>query len=664
MNQIVDIRNGLCPRCLNAKNVLVMLLLIGSALVFAVNPATTGATTAGTTLNVGLNRFATIPSLNPYSPTYVNPLDSEMYLRCVHIQYAPATAYGNVLCNSESWNANYTSWTLNLIPGLKWSDGSPLNSTDLAWSLLDGNSTGYFSPYLTSVKILNSTAVTATVPISQPDWLANLENIFIVPHEVFGTVPLSNLTSYTAFTNIVGAGPYILPSYTAGTNPLIMVPNPYYYQGNDQYYSQVAVHIFSSLQSMESAMLAGQINIMWFSGDSQDAAPFNNVAGVSVYQFTSTDNYQIFNINYLKAPLNNESFRQGLAYATDRNALSTTVNGAGYSLINYGLGPSVQSGENTYPYNTTLALQSFAQDGLKYTGGQLQYANGTQVSLTLSFPSGEPDSQNIATLAAQEWAKVGIQVNTQLVDATTLYSNFGTGNWQIATLSEDGTTGTPIRYTDQLQSSGLTIVTLAATPGTPATVDQYVTPQIGQLIVNQSLVPTGSAAYNGLTAQITPLVAQQVVAIPLYTQPDIIVYSSNIFFGANSTNANLATGIYNYQSDVQQPYAPSTFYVARPLSAVSSTSSASTTSSSTTTSVVSTTSTASTTPTTSTTVSTSSAPSSSTTTSSSSSSTALNYYIFPVVAIAAFVIAASGVLGRSKRSLRPGSGTLRKTDLS
>ena len=653
------------PKRLNAQKVtyaLVLLLLAGSALTVTLNPTIVHATTPGTTLDVGLNRFATIPSLNPYSPTYVNPIDSEMYLRCVHVQYAPATPNGDVLCDSTSSNANYTSWTLNLIPGLKWSDGSPLNATDLEWSLLDGNATGYFSPYLTSVKVLNSTAVSVSVPISQPDWLANLENIFVVPHENFGTVPLANITSYTAFTNGVGSGPYILPSYTAGANPLIMVPNPYYYQGNDQYYSQVAVHIFSSLQSMQSAMLAGQISMMWFSGTSQAAAPFNNVPGVSVFEFTHTDNYQILNLNYLKAPLNNEAFREGLAYATDRNALATTVNGPGYSLVNYGLAPAVQQGENTYPYNTTLAMQSFVQAGLKYTNGQLQYANGTQVSLTLSFPSGEPDSQNIATLVALQWAKVGIQVNTQLVDASTLYSNFGTGNWQIATLSEDGTTGTPIRYSDQLQSAGLTIVTLAATPGTPATANQYVTNQIGQLIINQTLVPTGSAQYNALTAQISPLVAQQVVAIPLYTQAAIVVYSSNIFFGANSTNPDLATGIYNYQTDVQEPYAPSTFYVARPLSAIS-TSSTSTTSS---TSIGSTTSTPSTTSTTSiSTVSTSSvASSTTTTTSSTSSSSALNNYIFPVLAIALFIIATTGALASSRRRSRIVSGTLRKTDLS
>jgi ABC-type transport system substrate-binding protein len=649
---------------------LVLLLLAGSALTISLNPAIVHATVPGTTLNVGLNRFATIPSLNPYSPTYVNPIDSEMYLRCIHVQYAPAIPNGDVLCNSSSSNANYTAWTLNLIPGLKWSDGSPLNATDLAWSLLDGNATGYFSPYLSSVKILNSTAVTATVPISQPDWLTNLENIFIVPHENFGSVPLSNLTSYTAFTNGVGAGPYILPSYTQGANPLIMVPNPYYYQGNNQYYSQVAVHIFSSLQSMQSAMLAGQISIMWFSGTSQAAAPFNNVPGVSVFEFTDTDNYQIFNLNYLKAPLNNESFRQGLAYATDRNALATTVNGPDYSLINYGLAPTVQAGENTYPYNTTLALQAFAQDGLKYTGSQLQYPNGTQVSLTLSFPSGEPDSQNIATLVTQQWAKVGILVNSQLVDATTLYSNFGTGNWQIATLSEDGTTGTPIRYSDQLQSADLTITTLGATPGTPATADQFVTPQIGNLILNQSLVPTGSAAYNALTAQISPLVAQQVVAIPLYTQANIIVYSSSIFFGANNTDPNLATGIYNDQSDVQEPFAPSTFYVAEPVSAMTSTSATSTSTSttSTSTSITSTTSPTSTTSTTSTTsistVSTTSVASSTTTTSSTSSSTALNNYIFPVLAIALFVIATTGVLASSRRRSRISSVSYRKADIS
>ena len=374
-----------------------------------------------------------------------------MYLRCIQVDYAPASHFTDTLCNSWSSNADYTSWTMNLIPGLKWSDGSPLNATDLAWSLLYGNATGYFAPYLTSVKTDNATAVTVTVPISQPNWLNNMENIFIVPYENFGKTPLSSIANYTAFSNIVAAGPYILPSYTAGTNPLIMVPNQYYYQGNNQYYSQVAVHIFSSLASMESGILAGQINIMWYSGTTQSTSAFNSSKSVTIFEFTATDEYQILNLNYLKAPLNNVSFREGLAYATDRNALSLTVNGPGYSLVNYGGGPTVQSGENTYQYNTTMAESEFTKVGLTESGGKLMYANGTQVSLTIQIPTGEPDSQNIATVISQQWAKVGINAITQVTDATTLYSDFGTGAWQIASLTEDGTTGTPIRYTDQLQ---------------------------------------------------------------------------------------------------------------------------------------------------------------------------------------------------------------------
>ncbi|MDA4112759.1 MAG: ABC transporter substrate-binding protein [Thaumarchaeota archaeon] len=625
------------------KLTLVTLLLLASFGI-GIHPSTAQGATPGTTLNAGLNRFATIPSLNPYSPVYVNPIDSEMYLRCVHVDDAPAKHFTNILCTSETAANNYTSWTMNLMSGLKWSDGSPLNATDLQWSLIDGNATGYFSPYLTSVKVLNSTAVTAIVPYSQPNWLENMENIFIVPHESFN-VPLSSLASFTDFTNIVGAGPYILPSYTAGTNPLLMVPNQYYYLGNNQYYAQVAVHIFSSLTSMESAMLAGQIDIMWYGGTGQSTGPFNGANGIGVYVRPTPANYQILNLNYLKAPLNTVAFRQGLAYATDRNAISQTVNGPGYTLINYGGGPSVASGENTYSFNTTLAKQMFVQAGMKYSsGGQLQYTNGTQVTLTIEVPTGEPDSANIASLAAQQWANVGIHVLTDTVEATSLYAAFGSGAWQIASLQEDGTTGNPIRYTDQLQSSGLSITTVAATPGTPATAGQFVTRQIGNLILNQSLVPTGSTAYNAITDQLTPLVANQVVMIPLYTESAITVYNNKISFGTNATDPNQSTGIYNYQTDVQAPYADTTFYYVHPLSAGTST----TTSSATTTSSSKTGSTGSST-TTITTTTTATVTTTPSTTSSSSSSTSLSNYIFPVVAITALVLAVTGILASSKR---------------
>jgi len=357
-------------------------------------------------------------------------------------------------------------------------------------------------------------------------------------------------------------------------------------------------------------------------------------------------NYQILNLNYLKAPLNTVAFRQGLAYATDRNALSQTVNGPGYTLINYGGGPTVASGENTYPFNATLAKQLFVQAGMMYSsGGQLEYANGTQVTLTIEVPTGEPDSANIASLAAQQWANVGIHVLTDTTEATSLYAAFGSGAWQIASLQEDGTTGNPIRYTDQLQSSGLTISTVAATPGTPATAGQFVTRQIGDLILNQSLVPTGSVPYNAITAQVTPLVAQQVVMIPLYTESAITVYNNKISFGTNATDPNQSTGIYNYQTDVQAPYTDTAFYFMRPLSAATS----STTTSTTTISSSNTGSSTTTTTSTITTTTTSTITTTSSTTSSTSSSSSLSNYIFPMVAITAIVLAVTGVLASSKR---------------
>ncbi|MFI5419586.1 MAG: ABC transporter substrate-binding protein [Nitrososphaerales archaeon] len=629
---------------MNARNItsiLILLLFVGSAFPLGLHSTKVQAVTPNTTLNVGLNRFATIPSLNPYSPVYVNPLDSEMYLRCVHVDNAPAKHFTDVLCTGESSNSNYTSWTMNLMSGLKWSDGSPLNATDLAGSLLDGNATGYFAPYLTSVKIVNSTAVTATVSIPQPNWLENMENIFIVPYENFGKIPLSSIANYTAFTNIVAAGPYILPSYTAGTNPLIMVPNQYFHLGNNQYYSQVIVHIFQNLQSMSSAMLAGQIDIMWYAGTAQSTTPYN-VSGISVFLWTHTQGYQILNLNYLKAPLNNDSFRQGLAYATDRNAIATTVNGPGFSLITYGGGPTVQPGENTYPYNTTAAIAMFQKAGLTESNGKLQYSNGTQVSLTIQIPTGEPDSQNIATIVGQQWAKVGINVVSQVTDATTLYADFGTGAWSIASIQEDGITGRPIRYSDQLQSSGLTITTEAATPGAVATANQYVTPQIGQLIINQSLVPTGSSQFDALTAQITPLVAQQVVSIPFYTSPEIVIYKSSISFGTNTTDPNQATGIYSYQTDVQEPYDATTFYYAHPLAGSTSASSSSVQSTISASGVSSSAAQS--------TTSTSAVASTSSTSSSSSTSISSSYLL--VLGVVLVVLASSVVLAFSRKRKR------------
>ncbi len=129
--------------------------------------------------------------------------------------------------------------------------------------------------------------------------------------------------------------------------------------------------------------------------------------------------------------------------------------------------------------------------------------------------------------------------------------------------------------------------------------------------------------------------------IPLYTDANIVPHNKNIFFGANATDPNQATGIYSYQTDVQNPYDASTFYLARPLNAGNGSSSTSSAGSSNSTSASFSTSASQT--------SASQSSSTQASTTSSSSSTAVSGSYLWVLAVALVVMLASGAFAYTRK---------------
>lgn len=541
---------------------------------FTLSPTTHHTATAlsaqSNVLNLGLNRFADFPSLNPYAPTYVNPVDSELYLRCIATDIPPGPLLELRLCNSWSQNSNYTSYTFNLISNLKWSNGSPLNATDLAESFVLANYTQNFVPVLSSINIVNSTAVSVSLPQSQPNFPEQLENLFIVPNSVFSQVPLANISSFTNFNDIVGAGPYIMNNYTSGTNPVIMTPNPYYYQGKP-YYDEIVIHVYSSAQAYTAALLAGQLDAEWFAGTGEQLAPFQNLSGYSSFIVPYAYAMEPVMLNWLSSPLNNQSFRQALAYSTNRTAIAQAVYGPGYVLNTYGMYQNLTSGEPTYNPNATMAAQLFAQAGLTKSNGAWTFPNGTKVSLSISFPTVDTDAQNIATLLSQQWSAAGLQVSTNPTEQATFYANLISNSWQVAIAQDYGQSYLSCcNFLQSLPSAG--VKSFLALNGT----NQWITPQIGQLVTQFEVLPVASTQAQTLAQQIAGLVAQQVPVIPMYEGSGITVYNNHLYWG-NEANQ---TGLFSYQTDTQEPFYAQAWFLLRPASASISTTSASSSTSS------------------------------------------------------------------------------------
>jgi len=144
--------------------------------------------------------------LNPLNPSCNTHLCSLLYDYAYSLNFPPLPIITSRMASGWSSNANQTIWVLNLLPNLKWSDGTSLNSSDLAFTLNLFNQLGYYgSPTVNNVTILNSTAVQVnTSPGNFILYGIVFNGLQILPKETFGQYNASTISSFEDLTNIFG----------------------------------------------------------------------------------------------------------------------------------------------------------------------------------------------------------------------------------------------------------------------------------------------------------------------------------------------------------------------------------------------------------------------------------------------------------------------------
>src|SRR6476659_330118 len=110
--------------------------------------------------------------------------------------------------------------TFKLFPGHKWSDGQPITSKDVKYSLdTFAPNSALFGSYVENVSRIDTPDdLTVVIHTKRPD--ARIVGglfIYILPEHVWGKVPVKKLTtSYRPTPPLVGSGPYIVSEFQHG----------------------------------------------------------------------------------------------------------------------------------------------------------------------------------------------------------------------------------------------------------------------------------------------------------------------------------------------------------------------------------------------------------------------------------------------------------------
>ncbi len=339
-------------------------------------------------------------------------------------------------------NAQATTWYFRIRPGMTWSDGVPVNATDLEYSIRlmfskftwggIGSLSVYQSylagPVTTAVHAVNSTVV--EVDLNQPlgtfGDIAGAENTpNLTPYHIWKDY-LNNVTMPgNNFGTLVGAGAFYISNFTQGDSQVVMLPNPYGSPfGGDAkgipYLDQIIVKLVPTSASTSLMLKGGEI----------DAAPVSaaDVAGLTSdprfkVAYGPTPDTWVLEYPIFNYPYNMTDFRKAMAYAINRTDL-VQVAYSGYAVPgSEGYLPSSRNMPNLpqYDYNPQMAEQLLSGIGwTKQSDGFYHLPNGTRFSPTVYAPAELQPQVATANRIVQFLRAVGIDAQVQTLSLASM----------------------------------------------------------------------------------------------------------------------------------------------------------------------------------------------------------------------------------------------------
>lgn len=169
-------------------------------------------------------------------PIALNPLiadSNEPDHDLIELLYAPL----GDLTTAIQANDDHKIWTVTLKPDLRWSDGEPLTSDDILFTIgaiqnPETRSALLFTWQGIVVERLGEREVRFLIKTPYAFFEENVLELRLVPEHIFGAIPRANLHLSTYNLEPVGSGPYAFAAYTKRKDGFItnysLQANPFY----------------------------------------------------------------------------------------------------------------------------------------------------------------------------------------------------------------------------------------------------------------------------------------------------------------------------------------------------------------------------------------------------------------------------------------------------
>lgn len=327
------------------------------------------------------------------------------------------------LAESHKVSDDHRVWTIILKENLFWSDGEPLTTDDVVFTLEtiqdpDSHSPAFATWHGVAAERLSEREVRFTLKTPYAFFLDNLETFKVVPRHIFGAIPPANLRLSDYNLEPVGNGPYKFRSYEKRRDGFIteyrFTANEHF-SGDEPFITELTFRFFETYDEAIDVLNRREIDAL----GGVSAAHLSKIkVGHQIIELDIPRYYAIFLNQSTSLELRDRSVRMALDAAVDRDRLveialedrGESVGGALFPGIE-GYDPEIGAGGR---FSLEAAAELLEEAGWKIgeDGTRAKRVSGSD--LRLSFDLVVPDIdflKRAAEMISEDWAKIGITVN-------------------------------------------------------------------------------------------------------------------------------------------------------------------------------------------------------------------------------------------------------------
>lgn len=378
----------------------------------------------------GTVKFATEAESDGFNPTSNRWVISGYMVG--NAVFDPLTAYDATgkpqpyLAKTFTPSADYKSWTVDLRPGVTFSDGTPVDAAAVKLSIetVKANAlTGAALANIASVTVVSPTQLT----IATTDPWASLPAILTTQVGFVAAPAMLKADGAAASRQPIGSGPFIQKEWVPD-NRWVGTKNANYWRTDSSgnklpYLDSVEFRPIVDPQNRVNALLSGDVQMI-HTTDWPAINKLQTEAKSGKIQFVADpteteESFIMFNTS--KAPEDDVRVRQGLALCTDPNAIM---------LINET--PADRAADSQFTKDSPWYSDSgFTTNDPTAGKALLDKVKAEKGPITITLTTTPvPANTNTTALIKQQWESCGVTVNTTTSEQSKFVADAVTGNYQ------------------------------------------------------------------------------------------------------------------------------------------------------------------------------------------------------------------------------------------